>query len=303
MWTTGYRYHFDNNFPMISGFFQVRNATGDESLPQQALIIHRNTFDYNFNSAMNPVLHLGNAWIALNTGIAVHVAARQLGAAIREPEPVPAVRCMPTAVPSGTGCRSTPACITKSGPFTATGYKQDSNDVGTTLQFTVGRPWGKTALITGYTRRNLTFSPVTRQFFTTSTYGGLQRKFFQQKLTASVLAEYIRAFRVQDIQWATANILRPVATVQWNVNPSWRVDGQFAYEHGASFQDYDNMYSSFLISYVRPIHRSFNDDAGEFKVIYPLRFSVGVQAEQFPSFAGTAKSGTLFHPVFRLSIF
>ena len=34
LWTTAYRYHFDNNFPMISGFFQIRNATGEESLPQ-----------------------------------------------------------------------------------------------------------------------------------------------------------------------------------------------------------------------------------------------------------------------------
>ncbi len=38
-------------------------------MPQQALIINRNTFDYNFNSALNPVLHLGDAWIAFNTGL------------------------------------------------------------------------------------------------------------------------------------------------------------------------------------------------------------------------------------------
>ena len=92
LWTTAYRYHFDNNFPMLSGFFQIRNATGEESLPQEALIINRNTFDYNFNSAINPVLHLGDAWIALNTGLAIHLAPRQLGAAVREPEPVPPVR-------------------------------------------------------------------------------------------------------------------------------------------------------------------------------------------------------------------
>ncbi len=48
---------------------------GEESLPQEALIINRNTFDYNFNSAMNPVLHLGNAWIAFNTGLQFTFAA------------------------------------------------------------------------------------------------------------------------------------------------------------------------------------------------------------------------------------
>ena len=92
LWTTAYRYHFDNNFPMLSGFFQIRNATGEESLPQEALIINRNTFDYNFNTALNPVVHLGNAWLAFNTGLAIHLAPRQLGAAVREPEPVPPVR-------------------------------------------------------------------------------------------------------------------------------------------------------------------------------------------------------------------
>jgi hypothetical protein len=63
------------------------------------------------------------------------------------------------------------------------------------------------------------------------------------------------------------------------------------------------VYSSFFISYTRPIHRSFGDDAGEYKIAYPLSFSVGMQAEQFPSFTGTAQSGTLIRPVFRLSIF
>ena len=142
-----------------------------------------------------------------------------------------------------------------------------------------------------------------RQYFTTSGYGGLQRKFLGQKLTASVLAEYIRAFRVQDTLWATAHVLRPVASVQYNVNPSWSVNGQFAYERGQSFQDYDNMYSGFYISYVRPLHRSFSDDAGEYKIAYPLRFSFGIEAEQFPDFTGTAKSGSLVRPVVRLSIF
>jgi hypothetical protein len=191
----------------------------------------------------------------------------------------------------------------EAGPFTATGYKLSSNDVGSTLQFTVGRPWGETALITGYTRRDLTYSPLVRQYFTTSSYAGLQRKFLEQKLTASLLAEYIRAFRVQDTLWATAHVWRPVGTIQYNVNPSWRVDGQFAYERGQSFQDYDNVYSSFFITYVRPLHRTVNDDAGQFPVEYPLRFSVGVQAEQFPSFTGIAQSGTLIRPVFRLEVF
>ena len=302
LWTAAYRYHFDNNFPMVSGFFQIRNANGPESLPQEALIINRNTFDYNFNGAINPVLHLGNNWIALNTGIQFTIR-RDSSAPQYEDQNLFRQFVYANSSYFGNWLAFNASAYHEAGPFTATSYPQNSDDVGTTLQFTVGRPWGNTALITGYTRRDLTFTPVPRQYFTTSGYGGLQRKFFDKKLTASLLAEYIRAFQTQPPIYATAHVLRPVATAQYLINPSWTVDGQFAYEGGSSFQQYDNMYTSFFISYIRPIHRSFNDDAGDFKIVYPLRFSVGVQAEQFPNFTGTAQSGTLIRPVFRLSIF
>ena len=302
LWTTAYRYHFDNNFPMLTGFFQIRNANGPESLPQEALIINRNTFDYNFNSALNPVLHLGDNWIALNAGLQFTLR-RDTSAPQYENQNLFRQFVYANSNYFGNWLAFNASAYHESGPFTATGYPLNSNDVGETLQFTVGRPWGKTALITGYTRRDLTFSPQVRQFFTTSSYVGLQRKFFDDKLTASASAQYIRAFQVQDQLYATAHVWRPAATVQYRVNPSWTVDGQVAYEGGAAFQQYDNVYGSFFITYVRPIHRSFNDDAGESRLIYPLQFSVGLQAEQFPNFTGTMTSGTLIRPVFRLSIF
>ncbi len=302
LWTSAYRYHFDNNFPMLSGFFQIRNANGEESLPQQALIINRNTFDYNFNSALNPVVHLGNAWLAFNTGLQFTLR-RDSSAPQYENQNLFRQFVYVNSSSFGNWLSFNASLYHEAGPFTATGYPLNSNDVGSTLQFTVGRPWGKTALITGYTRRDLTYSPLVRQYFTTSGYGGLQRKFLEQKLTASLLAEYIRAYRVQDTLWATAHVLRPVGSIQYNVNPSWSVSGQAAYEGGSSFQQYDNVYGSFFISYLRPLHRTIGDDAGRLSVEYPLQFSFGVQAEQFPNFTGTAQSGTLIRPVFRLTIF
>ncbi len=245
LWTTAYRYHFDNNFPMLSGFFQIRNATGDESLPQEALIIHRNTFDYNFNSALNPVIHLGDAWIALNTGLQFTLR-RDTSAPQYENQNLFRQFVYANSSSFGNWLSFNASLYHEAGPFTATGYKLDSNDVGTTLQFTVGRPWGNTALITGYTRRDLTYSPLVRQFFTTSTYAGLQRKFLDKKLTASLLAEYIRAFRVQDTLWATAHVLRPVASVQYNWNPSWSVSGQFAYEGGSCVPGVQQLVQQFL---------------------------------------------------------
>ncbi|MGB8885444.1 MAG: tetratricopeptide repeat protein [Candidatus Korobacteraceae bacterium] len=301
LWTTAYRYHFDNGFPMLSGFFQIRNANGEESLPQEALIINRNTFDYNFNSALNPVVHIGNASLAFNTGVQFTIR-RDTEAPQYMNQNLFREFLYVSSSSFGNWLSFNGGIYHEAGPFTATSYPQNSNDIGNWLNFTVGRPWARTAFITGYTRRDLTFSPLPREFFTTSTYGGLQHK-FGQKLTASLIGEYIRSWRTQDTLVAIAQALRPAGTIQYAPNKSWLVDGQFAYTKGESFQEYDNVYSSFFITYIKPVHRSYSDSAGEFKVAYPLQFSVGLQAEQFPSFTGTAQSGTLIRPVFRLSIF
>ncbi len=180
---------------MLTGFFQVRNANGPYSLPQEALIINRNTFDYNFNSALNPVLHLGNDWIAFNTGLQFTLRRDSSRRSTRT-RTCFASSSTPTAALSAIGCRSMAALYHEAGPFTATSYKQNSNDVGNTLQFTVGRPWGKTALVTGYTRRDLTFSPTPSQYFTTSATPACSIN-SSKKLTASLLGEYIRACALQ----------------------------------------------------------------------------------------------------------
>ena len=286
---------------MLSGFFQIRNATGEESLPQQALIINRDTYDYNFNTALNPVVHLGNASLAFNTGVQFTLR-RDSQAPVYMNQNLFRQFMYVSSSSFANWLSFNGSLYHESGPFTATAQKQSSNDVGGTLQFRVGRPWGKTAFLTGYTRRDLTFSPQGQQFFTTASYAGIERK-FGQKLTASLLGEYIRSWRVQNGLQATAQAMRPAGSIQYIANKSWTVNGQFAYTRGEGFQEYDNMYSSFLITYVRPLHRTISDGAGEFSVEYPLRFSVGIQAEQFPSFTGTAQSGTLFRPVFQLSIF
>ena len=286
---------------MVSGFFQVRNALGTISLPQEALIINRNTFDYNFNSAMNPVVHIGNASLTFNTGMQFTVRRDTRRPGQHEPEPVPPVRVRLEQFVRQLAVVPRQHCITR--PGRSPNRTCSSNDVGSTIEFTVGRPWGKTALITGYTRRDLTFSPLVRQFFTTSTYAGIQRK-FGQKLTVSVLGEYIRSWRVQDALHGHG------AGPASGRNHSVQVE--HIVERGRTvrlrprrrlLQDYDNMYSSFFISYVRPFRRTVSDSAGRFPVEYPLRFSFGVQAEQFPSSPERAKSGTLVRPVVRLTIF
>ena len=297
-YTAGYRYRFDNNFPMLSGFFQVRNAVGTISLPQEAAIINRNTFDYNFNSALNPVVHIGNATLTFNTGLQFTVR-RDLDDPVNMNQNLFRQFMYVSSSSFGNWLSFRGSIVHESGPFT----EQDlhSNDLGSAIEFTVGRPWGKTSLITGYTRRDLKFSPEVSQFFTTSTYGGLQRK-FGQKLTVSVLGEYIRAWRIQNGITATAQALRPGGTIQYKVNKSWSVDGTFAYDRGEGFSLYDNVYSSFFISYVRPFRRAVSDATGDYSIEYPLRLSFGLQAEQFPSFVGSP-ANPMVHPVIQLTIF
>ncbi len=78
--------------PLISGFFQLRNARGQFAFPNEGLIFNRDTYDYNFNGALNPVLHIGRNTHCLQHGNAVHGAPRPGVAGADEPEPVPAVR-------------------------------------------------------------------------------------------------------------------------------------------------------------------------------------------------------------------
>ena len=117
----------------------------------------------------------------------------------------------------------------EAGPFTL--QDLSSNDVGTQLEFTVGRPWGKTAFVTGYTRRNLTFSPQVRQFFTTSTYAGITRK-FGEKLTRD------SAGRVHPLLSCAGHIDGDRAGVAsrrhivFQPNHAWSVNGEFAYTRG-----------------------------------------------------------------------
>src|SRR4029077_14247390 len=67
-WTGAYHLHL-GNLPDASGFFQVRNARGQISLPSVNNIVNRDTTDYSFNFGLNPTLHLGDATLTFNTGL------------------------------------------------------------------------------------------------------------------------------------------------------------------------------------------------------------------------------------------
>lgn len=297
MVTNSFRYH-NSVLPTVSGFFQVRNARGETSLPSEALVLERNTYDYAFNGALNPVLHLGRASFSFNTGLQFTLRRdSRAPVAVNQNLFRQFVHMSTSSLFNWVVIRG--SAYLEAGPFTA--RTLSSKDLGAKLEFIVGRPWGNTALITGYSVRDLQFDPLIREYFTTSSYAGLQHKFLNRKLTVSVLGEYIRSWRVQDNLFATAQAMRPAAEFEYRPNARWMVSGSFAYSRGQGFHDYDNMQSGFFISYVKPWRRMLNDGMGDVPVEYPLRFSFGIQTQHFGNFAGRGQAQ--IRPVIRLTFF
>jgi len=95
--------------------------------------------------------------------------------------------------------------------------------------------------------------------------------------------------------------MRPAAEIEWKSSRRWTVNGSFAFSRGEGIHDYDNVQSSFLISYLKPLRRNVSDSFGEVPVEYPIRFSVGFENANYFNFAG--HNQTILRPVFRLTLF
>jgi len=295
---TAVRYH--PNFPLpINSFFGVRNYRGTISIPSELAIVRRNTYDTVFNVGTTPVLRLGNSRIILDPGIQFTIR-RDTESPVQMNQQLFRQYVYLSTSPFFNWLTVRGSAIHESGPFT----DQDlsSRDLAADVEFEVGRPWGRTALVTGYSARDLLFHPLVREFFTTSTWVGLQHK-FGEKVTVTGLGKYIRSWRVQDLDFATAQIMVPGVRMEIKPNDRWSVDGSFDFTRGEGFHLYDNVQSGILISYMRPLRRSVDDGSGAVAVDYPLRFSVGLQQQSFYGFSGAAGSTSTLRPVFRISIF
>ncbi len=294
--TAGYKYHAPG-FPDITGFFQVRDAVGQISLPNEALIINRNTFDYNWNSAINPVLRLGRNLFTFSTGLQFTMR-RDLEAPAEMNQNLfrQFVYLNSNALWNWLTIRG--QAIHEAGPFTL--QSLSSSDRYGQLEFVIGRPWGNTSLLTGYEVRDLQFQPLIREWFYTSTYIGLTRK-FGEKLSVTGLAEYVRAWRVQDTTFGLAQAMEPALRLSFKPTNRWTIEANGTLSRGEGFHSYDNIQSGVLISYVKPLRRMLDDGTGDVPVEYPIRFSLGVQQETFFNFTGRAQSMVV--PIVRLSLF
>ncbi|MBZ5687267.1 MAG: tetratricopeptide repeat protein [Acidobacteriia bacterium] len=285
------------NLPVISGFVGQSFTTGRLLFPSVGVVQDRNTFDTIINGGVNPILHFGSNSITFNGGLQFTVRRDTVSPVYMSQNLFRQFLYVYTSS-FFNWISFTGSAERETGPFIARDLH--SRDAFANIEFTVGRPWGRTSLITGYSVRDLLFRPMVSEYFSTSVYAGLQRK-FGNRLTSALLAEDLRSWRVQGTQYAIAQALLPGGRFEFRATPRWSVQGSAVISRGSGFHAYDNVQSQFLVSYVRPLRGRVKDGSMETPVSFPLRFSIGVQQQSFYNFPGSSRNTVL--PVVHLTLF
>ena len=298
MWTNAFHLHFPSvNVLAPGGFFQVRNARGLISLPATNSILNRNTTDSTFNFSLNPTIHLGDNVMTFNTGAQETIRRDSMDPYDMDQNLFRVYSYMSTSsffnVVSASGF-----LMREAGPFTQSG--QYSRELAAKLDFRVGSPWGKTALLTGYGVDDLLFKSAYIEYYFTSSYLGFEHR-FSPRLDIKALAEDVRSWRIYQSRWGISQSLRPAGSVDFIPKRNWDLQFSSAFSSVRGFHIYDATQNSVSISYSRPLRRIFNDNSTPVPLQYPIRFSAGVQQETFFNFPG-AQNQT-FRPYVEISIF
>jgi tetratricopeptide (TPR) repeat protein len=296
LWTEAFHLHIQG-LPESGGFFQVRNARGEISLPSANTIVDRDTWDYNFNYGINPSLRWGDNIFNFNTGIQETIRRDS-----RDPYNMNQNLFRQFVYMSTSSFFNWVSingfAIREAGPFTEN--SQRSRDLSGALEFRVGRPWAKNALIAGWGARDEQFSPIPREFYYTSTYAGIERR-FSDRLKIRAIGEYLRSWRVEISQYAIAQAFRPAGNVEFLATRNWSIQASAAYSRNMGIHAYDAVQSGFAVSYAMPIRRTIQENGQDLPVHYPIRFSAGIQQEDFFNFGGP--SNQQFRPYAQISIF
>jgi hypothetical protein len=283
--------------PAITGFVGQSMTAGRLLYPSTGVVQDRNTYDTILNGGINPILRIGSNSITFNGGLQFTVRRDTISPVFMSQNLFRQFLYVYTSS-FFNWLSITGSAQHETGPFLE--QNLHSRDLFANIEFTVGRPWGNTSLITGYSARDLLFRPLVEEYFNTSAYAGLQHK-FGHRLTAAVLAEDLRSWRVQNTQYAIAQALLPGGRFDFRATPRWSVQGSFVLSRGSGYHAYDNVQSELLLSYVRPLHGNVHDGNGEVPVSYPMRFSVGIQQQTFYDFPGASKSTWL--PIVHFTLF
>jgi tetratricopeptide (TPR) repeat protein len=295
-WTDAYHLHL-NRMPTTSGFFQLRNTRGQISVPSTNSIVSRNTTDYVFNFGLNPSIRLGTNALTFNGGFQGTVR-RDSVSPVAMNQNLFRVFAYASTSSFFNAVSVTGYVIREVGPFTESNLH--SRSLTGAIDFRVGRPWGKTALVTGWGSSDQQFSPVNFEDYYTSSYLGVDQK-FGERLNVRAVAEDLRAWRVVGANSGIAQNLRPAGTIDFSPNRKWDLQVSTAYSSTRSFHAYDAIQNGLSISYARPFRRKFNDDSGAVVLQYPIRFSGGFQQETFFNFTGGRSEQ--FRPYVRISLF
>ena len=285
------------NIPTPGGFFQVRNAQGQISVPATNSIVNRNTTDYTFNFGLNPTVNIGTNVVTFSGGVQTTIrrdseSPQQMNQNLfREFAYVTTSSFFNAVSMSG-------YVIHESGPFTESNLH--SRTLAGAVDFRVASPWGKNALLLGWGASDQLFTPTNFEDYLTASYVGFERK-FSDRLLARAMLEDVRAWRVVGINSAIAQNVRPAASVNFIPRRNWDIQVSSAFSSTRDYHMYDATQNSFALSYARPFKRRFRDDSGDVALEYPIRISAGVQAETFFNFPGN--NNQQIRPYVQISLF
>jgi tetratricopeptide (TPR) repeat protein len=307
-WTTAYHLHL-GAFPTAGGFYQLRNSQGTISVPAIG-IVKRDTTDNSFNFGVAPTIRIGANVITINSGMQFTVRRDSLSP-VQMDQNIGRVFTYVSTSSFFNAVSVTGYFIRDFGPFTRIPLNEAT--LNGAIDFRVGSPWGKTALITGWGSNDQKFTSTqlgnTENYYTSS-YIGLTRR-FSTHLSIEAIAEDLRTWRVVPyviqpsgatvIHSGIAQALRPAATIDFSPTRNWDVQVSSAYEDTRSFHLYDMTQNGITVSYMRPFGRTLNDESGEVHVKYPIRFSGGIQQQTFTNF--THGSNQEFRPYVSITLF
>lgn len=294
-WTGAFHLHV-NHLPTPSGFYQLSNVRGAISVPATNSIVNRNTTDNTINFGLNPTVNIGNNVLTFNTGIQTTIR-RDSESPVQMNQNLFRVYTYMSTSSFFNVLSMSGYIIHESGPFTESNLH--SRTWTAALDFRVGAPWGKNALVTGWGATDQLFTPSYTEDYYTSSYIGFEHR-FSERWNARAELDDVRAWRVVGANSGIAQNVRPAAMVDFRPNRSWDIRANTAFSSTRSYHVYDVTQNGFSVTYARPFHRKFHDDSGTVVLQYPIRFSAGLQEETFFNFPG---GQTQLRPYVRISLF
>lgn len=294
--TNAFHLHI-GNVPTPGGFFQIRNAQGQISVPATNSIVNRNTTDYTLNFGLNPTVNLGSNAMTFSGGVQETIR-RDSESPTEMNQNLFRLFAYVNTSSFFNAVSMKGFIIRESGPFTESNLH--SRALSAAAEFRVGSPWGRNALILGWGATDQLFTPTNYEDYFTSSYAGFERAFSERLLVRAML-EDVRAWRVVGIRSGIAQNLRPAASVDFRPRPNWTIQASSAFSSVRDFHAYDTIQSSASFSYARPFRRKFHDDSGDVALQYPIRISAGVQTQNFFNFPGS--NSQQIRPYVQLSLF